>query len=296
MALATAAGAIFVIAVALLYGSTMAPSPRAGLQPVENPDHAFYAVLGRDLAETGTETTLSASGFTEIPGLPTQSWYHWGELWLASIPIAVIGTEPMAARYLVVLPVVLLALVAMTGTIVQRLARTRSRRAHLLGVLTCLFVAPVPLVQGPFFSSWSFGMILGITLYGLGAVAALVAIYAVAGLGERQPTWTHAAFIGSVVALMLPAHIVLALLGLAGAGIMWSVRIADSFMAAHRPPMISPSLVAHPGCMRRAHPVDGRVGPVDRAWTRWERRPSGAGSSLQLHMERLCGHHLLRAA
>jgi hypothetical protein len=35
-----------------------------GVQPVENRDAAFYAVLGRDLATTGTETNLSPSGFS----------------------------------------------------------------------------------------------------------------------------------------------------------------------------------------------------------------------------------------
>ncbi len=48
----------------------MAPSPRDGVQPVEFNDEAFYSVLGRDLAITGTRRTLAASGFAELPGLP----------------------------------------------------------------------------------------------------------------------------------------------------------------------------------------------------------------------------------
>ena len=52
----TMSGGLFVVAMALLYGSTLSPSPRDRVQPVENTDVAFYAVLGRDLATTGTET------------------------------------------------------------------------------------------------------------------------------------------------------------------------------------------------------------------------------------------------
>ncbi len=47
---ATMAATAFIVGVALLYGSTMAPSPRDGVQPVEFMDEALYAVLGRDLA------------------------------------------------------------------------------------------------------------------------------------------------------------------------------------------------------------------------------------------------------
>src|SRR5205814_9022410 len=71
------AGGVFVVAVALLYGPTIGPSPRDGVQPVEFTDEALYAVLGRDLATTGTETNLLTSGFSDLPGLPPQTWYHW---------------------------------------------------------------------------------------------------------------------------------------------------------------------------------------------------------------------------
>ena len=40
-------GAVFVVAVALLYGSTLVPSPRDGVQPLEFMDEAYYSVLGR---------------------------------------------------------------------------------------------------------------------------------------------------------------------------------------------------------------------------------------------------------
>jgi hypothetical protein len=234
------AGAAFVVAVGLLYGSTMAPSPRDGVQPVEFNDEAFYSILGRDLATTGTETINSPSGFSEIPGVPPQAWYHWGELWLASAVIRIFGTAPMLARYIVVLPVLLLVAAALTGTLVRRMARTNSRRAYLFGFVACLFLAPIPLIPGPFFSSWAVGLIFGITLYGLAAVAVLLALYNVAVLGSRQATWALAGFVGSAIALIVPAHVVVALLALVGVGTVWAVRNGPSVIATRRPPIVSP--------------------------------------------------------
>jgi hypothetical protein len=64
---AVAAGA-FVVVVGLLYGSTLTLSPRDGAQPLERIDTTFYSVLGRDLATTGTETSIPPSGFSQLPG------------------------------------------------------------------------------------------------------------------------------------------------------------------------------------------------------------------------------------
>ena len=58
----------------------------------------------RDLAKTGTETIYSPSGFDQIDGLPAQTWYHWGELWLAAAAISIFGMAPLDARHFVVLP------------------------------------------------------------------------------------------------------------------------------------------------------------------------------------------------
>jgi hypothetical protein len=236
----TALGAsVFIVAVALLYGSTMAPSPRDGVQPVEHNDEAFYAVLGRDLALTGTETNLSASGFSQLENVPAQTWYHWGELWLASAVITIFGSAPIAARYLVVLPIVLLAAAALTGTLVCRMTRTNSRRAYVFGFLSCLFLAPVPLIAGPFFSYWAVGMIFGITLYGLGAVTLLLALYGVAVLNQRSATWALAGFFGSTLAFLLPAHLAVVLLTLLGLGSVWAIRVIQSLRAVHRLPIPS---------------------------------------------------------
>ena len=238
--LTTLAGAAFVGAVALLYGSTMAPSPRGGVQPMEYMDEAFYSVLGRDLAVTGTETNIPPSGFQELDGVPPQTWYHWGELWLASAVITVFGAAPVAARYFVVLPVVLLAAAAMTGTLVRRVAGTVSWRAYGFGFVVCLFLAPVPWIYASYFSSFAVGLTFGITFYGLAAVAALVALYSVAVVGTRRPTWTLAAFVGSAAALILPAHLVIALLALFGGASVWTYRIAQSVKADRRLPVVLP--------------------------------------------------------
>jgi hypothetical protein len=231
----TAAG-LFIVAIALLYGSTMAPSPRDGLQPVEFNDEAFYAVLSRDLADTGIETNLSASGFSEFPGQPAQTWYHWGELWLTSAVIAVFGLPPLPARFLVVLPILLLAAAALTGTLVRRATRSASRLAFLFGVAAYLFLAPVTLIQGPFFSTWAVGQIFGITLYGLAAVSVLLALYAYLTIGRRPPSWALATFVGSVAGSVLPGHIAVAVLDLVGIATDWLARNALSLWRTRRLP------------------------------------------------------------
>ncbi len=233
------AGGAFIVLIAVLYGSTIAPPPRDGLQPVEFVDEAFYAVLGRDLATTGTETNVSPSGFTEVPGLPIQTWYHWGELWLASAAITMLGTPAMAARYFVVLPAVLLAAAALTGTLVRRVAGTESRWAYAFGFLAALFLAPLPVLAGPFFSSFATGMIFGITLYGLGAVAGLFGLYLIVALDNQAANWTTACFAGSALAFIFPAHAAIAGLGLIGVFGVWTLRAAKSVVAARRIAVVS---------------------------------------------------------
>ena len=232
-------GGCFLIAAALVYGATIAPSPRDGIQPVEFNDVAFYAVLGRNLATTGVETTLSASGFSDIPGLPSQSWYHWGEIWLAGAVIRVFGVSSMAARYFVVLPILLLAAAALSGTVVRRWTGADSSRVFLFGFLACLFLAPVALIPGPFFAKWASGMLFGITLFGMGAVAVTFGLYWIAALRGREITWPVAMFVGSAAAFILPAHIALALLVLVGIGSVAAVRVARSLLAGQRHGLVS---------------------------------------------------------
>ena len=241
MIVAALAGAVFIVAVASVYGSTIVLSSRDGVQPLEFQDAAFYSVLGADLARTGTETIYSPSGFAGLEGLPVQTWYHWGEVWLAAAVISIFGTAPLAARYFVVLPVLLLAAAALTGTVVRRMTGSASRTAFLFGFLACLFLAPMPLIAGPFFSTWPTGLIFGITSYGLAAVAVLLGFYGLAVLGGRTVSWGLASFVGSAAALIVPAHVVIAVLGLAGIGSVWTIRIWQSFVATRRIPRVAPA-------------------------------------------------------
>lgn len=233
---AAAFGASFIVAVALLYGATMAQSPRDGVQPLEFMDTAYYAILGADVAATGIEDGLSPSGLSPIDGLPKQTWYHWGEIWLASAVIRLTGEAPIAARTLVVLPVLLLAAASLTGSLVRRVARTTSRGAYVVGFLTCLFLAPVPVLSGPFFSTWAVGMIFGITLYGLAAVAVLLALHALVTSGGSAASWRRDGFLASVSTSILPAHLLLALLAVVGVATAWTVQmiVNRGRAAAHR--------------------------------------------------------------
>jgi hypothetical protein len=218
------AGGLFIVAVALLFGSTLAPSPREGLQPVEFMDEDFYSVLSMDLSETGTETILSPSGFTDIEGMPSQDWYHWGELWLGAAVISAFGIDPIAARHFVVLPILLLAAALLTGTLVRRVTGSRSTAALVLGALGCLFLAPIPLVPGPYFSSRAVGLIFGITTYGLAAVAVLLTMFAFASRPTARQSWTFAAFVGAAIAFIVPAHVVIAALAAVFAATTVAVR------------------------------------------------------------------------
>jgi hypothetical protein len=233
-------GATFIVAVALLYGSTMALRPRDGVQPLEFMDEAYYSILGADLATTGTESIYSPSGFTNLEGLPVQTWYHWGELWLAAAVIQIVGTDPLLARHFVVLPVVLLAAAAMTGTVVRRMCRTNARGAFLFGFFACLFLAPVPLIPGPFFSSWAVGLLFGITTYGLAAVAVVLALCAFAIVGSVRASWSFTAFVGVAFAFLLPAHIVVAVLAALGVGSVWAIRVLQSLLSERRLPQVAP--------------------------------------------------------
>ncbi len=112
----------------------------------------------------------------------------------------------------------LLAAATLTGTLVRRMARTPSWRAFLFGAAACLFLAPLPWIPGPLFGSWAMGLIFGITFYGLARSRSCSCSTAVALLRQRASTWALAAFVGSAVAFILPAHIVIAVLGLVGVG------------------------------------------------------------------------------
>ena len=211
-----ACAGLFVGIVGLLYGATIAPAARDGVQPIIERDTAYYAILGRDLATTGTETNLGPSGFAGVPGLPGQIWYHWGEAWLASAVISVFGLGPMTARHLIVLPLVLLATAALGGTLVRKLGKTGMHRAFLTGFSAMLVLGPVATAEMTAMSSWAVGLLAGIAMYGMGAAAALLAMYSLAVLPSRQATWGLAVFVGTAAAFIVPAHIAIAVLGVVG--------------------------------------------------------------------------------
>ena len=77
------------------------------------------------------------------------------------------------------------------------------------------------MTPGPFFSFWAVGMVFGVTLYGLSAVAVLLLLYCHAVLGRRTVTWALALFVGGAFAFIVPAHIAVALLVYAGIGSIW---------------------------------------------------------------------------
>jgi hypothetical protein len=245
------ASALFIVTFALLFGAAMAPSVQNGAQPIQFRDPPFYAVLARSLASTGTESLIPPSGFADVPGMPTQFWYHWAELWLAAAAESVFGATPLAARNFIVLPVVLLAASGIGATIVRRLTNSSSTGSFVFGFLACLLLAPIPLIvapvvgQVPYLAALPVALVFAINNYGMGAVGALLAMYVVTVLGDRRPTWTLAIFVGSAVAFILPAHVVIAVLALVGAGGMFAVRLVTALLASRHLPAV-PSVWRRP--------------------------------------------------
>jgi hypothetical protein len=244
---------LFIVTIGLTYGATMAPSPQDGRQPVEFMDQAYYSVLGRDVSRTGSESFFSPAGFDEIPGLPDQTWYHWGDIWLSAIPIAVFGLDPVFARHFVALPLLLLAAAALTGTLVRRFTRTTSQIAFLFGAGASVFLAPIPLTV-TFYGGWARGLIFGISSYGLAVVTVLLCLYLCARRGHQPPSIARSVFAAGVVASVVPGHILIALLGLAGAigvlilralaGLTFGRELPDFFRAARQTLAFSAFFVA----------------------------------------------------
>ena len=177
-----AAVAAVLVALGLLYATTIAPSPRDGLQPIEFFDVGYYSVLGADLADTGIETIYSPAGFEALEGLPEQTWYHWGELWLAAAAIDLSGVSALHARHLVVLPILLLAAATLVGTLVRRLVSPTSTELYVHGAAAMLFLAPIPLSNELHFGGWARGLVFGITQYGLAITVVLLALAPTGGL------------------------------------------------------------------------------------------------------------------
>jgi hypothetical protein len=238
---AAAFGAVFIVCAGLLFGSTLAPSPRHGVQPVAYQDHAYYAVLSEGLSQAGVESLWYPSGLDKVESLPQQSWYHWGEMWLAAAVVRA-GVDPIFARYYVVLPLVLLAAASLAGTLVRLLARSASRAAFLYGAGACLFFAPIPLPYGVFPGGWfgahSPSLVYEITHYGLAASTLLLAVFVIVTLDQRALAWSTALFSGGVIASLLPVHIVVAALMAASAGLVVAGHWVRSLLRDRRLPVV----------------------------------------------------------
>ncbi len=217
----TAGGAAvaFLVAIGLLYATTIAPSPRNGYQPIEFFDVGYYSVLGADLADTGVESIYSPAGFDHIPGLPEQTWYHWGELWLAAAAIDLTGVSPMQARHLIVLPLLLLAAATLVGALVRRLV-SRSTEFFLLGAAAMLFLAPIPILRDANTEWFARSLVISITQYGLSVVVIVLGLYGVAS--HRLEAGSAGALVaGALTGSLIAAHVGLAVI--VGAGVVAAI-------------------------------------------------------------------------
>lgn len=216
-AAAALAVAAFLVAMGFVYAMTLAPSPRDGFQPIEFFDTGYYSVLGADLAETGLESIYPPSGFDQIPGLPEQTWYHWGELWLAAAIIDLTHISPMHARHLVVLPILLLAIASTAGGAVRNVVARQSAEYVLLAAAAALFLAPIPLLRDPEIEWFARGLVVSITQYGLAAVVITLAIHAI--VGRTSATRADRILAAALGAALVASHIGLAAMIL-GAALM----------------------------------------------------------------------------
>jgi len=200
----------FAVGWAFLYGVTISPSERAGAQPVEFMDEAFYGVLGAVLRDTGVESVYLAAGLGELAGQPTQTWYHWGEGWLAALVLETGQVGPMAARHLVVLPLIAASTVGVIAAVAGSLVdAARRRQAIVLGAIGMAALAPVPLLLDWHFDWWARALGFSMTTYGLAYAVVALGIHAlIRGVpreaGARPAVW------GALVATLVASHIALA--------------------------------------------------------------------------------------
>ncbi len=220
--------AIAVVVIGGMYGVTVSPSPRDGVQPVEFIDEAYYAVLGDWLRATGMEDVHLPAGFGRIEGLPVQSFYHWGELWLTGLLLEVPQVTPMTARHLAVLPLIVVATCAVTASVAA--AGTRgARRSEVLVIsaIAMLALAPIPFVLDQHFDWWARPIGFTVTSYGLAYV--LVALGVRSMLSATRSTRPTRALIAALVAALVAAHVLVAALAALG------VAMAIATMALIRP-------------------------------------------------------------
>ncbi len=205
-----------ILAIGIAYRMTLAVASSPAGQPIDFLDPAYYAVLGRELARTGVENVFAPAG-VPLVGVSPQTWYHWGEIWLGSLIGSSTGLEPMVAQHLVALPVVLVSTALVTATFVRRFTGREGRGPWILGFTSCLVLSPLPLLTDVYFGSYASGLLFAITTYGVGALIAVRVLDDATILGiHGRPGWLRSGLIGVTAAALLPAHIVIAALGLIG--------------------------------------------------------------------------------
>ena len=277
-----AAGAVaaFLVVFGLLYAVTLAPSPRDGAQPVEFFDAAFYSALGADLAANGTESLHSPGAVGEMgASVPVQTWYHWGELWLAALAIDVSGISPIHARHLVVLPILLLAAATLAGALARRIVSPPSNEFFIIGSAAMLFLAPIPLVRDVDIEWFPRSLVFAITQFGLAVIVVLLGIYALAARRIR-PTMPGMLVGGGLMSALIASHAGLA----AVAGVALLFFTATQMIGGDTSPpdrrwinpivVIVASVVTTVGWgyltghgLGGLSPMEG-IGPFDGAWGR----------------------------
>ena len=212
------------------------PARATASQPLEFMDEAYYSVLGADVARTGTESLYSPSGFTDIPGLPSQTWYHWGEAWLTRSRFRSSAPSHSTPGTSSPCPL-LLAAAALTGTLVRRMTGSPSRGS------SCSASSPV--------CSWPGPSLAGISARGRSGSCSASPCTAQPRWPSCSPSMPRRAGQPGDWALaassarrrrrgLLPAHIVIAVLVLVGVGSVWAVRIGQSLLTTRRLPVVPP--------------------------------------------------------
>ncbi len=219
-----ALAAVAVVGAAVMYGVTVAPSPRAGAQPVEFMDEAYYGVLSSTLRQTGIENVFAPAGFDTMPGVPAQSFYHWGEAWLGALIHGVPGVGAIHASQLVTFPLVIVATAAViAGVAANSVPRTFRREALVLAAIGTIAIAPIPLLLDWHFDWWARPIGFAVTTYGLTyVIVALGLQWILTPPSPSRPV--SLLMIGALVSALVASHIVLAALAAVAISSGWIHR------------------------------------------------------------------------
>jgi len=230
----------------LLATTTVAPSPRDGVWPMAYEDPGFWSTLASGLSRTGTERLTYPTGLDQIPGVPTQDWYHWGDFWVASAASHLPGVPPIEARYMVFLPLAFVISVMLCGCLTARLAG--SRGAFVFGAAGMAFLGRIPLPHGSIAAgpiSFSIPenlppMLVEISVFGLATLASLLAVGLVLEFGKSERSAGGTLMLGALITTVLPSHFVIAALALAGVAAVFVVGAARASWSERKMPSVQP--------------------------------------------------------